>query len=339
MAQIDIDEVKRVSAELSTHRLPQIGIPQTSGALTQNGMEIQKILKSYFDKTGLDTDTLNKLTADRQTERRKLFEKQVADSAKNLNKAQIDFRQAMETQREALQLLATPYQSTFITLDKPFLIWQIPHPELDIFIDSHIEPLNSSVKISAHKHAGGDSTSFTFYFLWQNPSEFAAVVNVKTSLVLNGFCQVIAASGFFSGHANFLDLRARLDLLRNGGWGTDPTTGVSNNQTLFPSQPIQRIKLLQAKGGDLLSQLSGDWDEDHQPFTFEPFPLSRDLIVIPAAASILFEVSLDVSYSIEDGGAFDDVIIDFASDDFDRRVICPMVALELLTPPAVLTAT
>ena len=43
--------------------------------------------------------------------------------------------------------LTTPFTSSFVTLDKPFLIWQLPHPELDVFIESHIESMNSSVKV------------------------------------------------------------------------------------------------------------------------------------------------------------------------------------------------
>ncbi len=337
MTQINIDEVKRVSAELSTHRLPQIEIPRTSAALTKNRADIQKLLKSYFDKTGLAVDKLNKLTATRQTERRKLFATQVAERAKNLHGAEIGFRQAMENRREALQVLSRPFQSTFVILDKPFLIWELPHPE-DIFQDQHYESLNSSIKISADKHAGGEiGTLFTFYFQWRNDSQFTAVVNVRTSLVLNGICEVISGPGIFSGHHNALFLTGILALIRWIGWGTDPTTGASNDQTDFPlPQPTQILNVasLDAQGGGLF----GDSDMKEQEFNFQPFGLSCDQIAIPAGATIVFEVSLLVQWGIEDpGGDFDDVIIDFAFDKLGHRVICPLVALELLTRPALTT--
>jgi hypothetical protein len=339
MPQINIDEVKRLAAELSQHKLPPIEIPRSSAALTKNRTEIEKLLKSYFDKTGLAVDKLNKLTATRQTERRKLFATQVAERAKNLHAAEIGFRQAMENRREALQLLSTPFQSTFVILDKPFLIWQTPHQELDIFIDWNIESMNSSVKISVDKNAGADNTFFNFYFIWANESQFAAVVNVNTSLVLNGDCVVTAATGIFSGYHNSIGLTGFLNLIRNTGWGTDPTTGASNDQTSFPLliPQLQTMAFLDSHGGGLFS---GDHDRKEKTFNFQPFGLSCDQIVIPAGATILFEVSLLVQYGFEHGlDISDNVRIDFASDALGNRVICPLVALELLTAPPVLTAT
>jgi hypothetical protein len=49
---------------------------------------------------------------------------------------------------------------------------------------------------------------------------------------------------------------------------------------------------------------------------------------------MVFEVSLAVQYGFSDGGDVDNVKLDFATDERDRRVICPLVALELLTANA-----
>ena len=257
MTQIDVDEVKRVSTEFSRRRLPRIGIPQNSEVLTRNRRDIQGLLNAYFDKTGLDVAKLNKLVAEGHTERSKLSAAQVADRAKNLAAAEIGFRQAVENQREALRLLATSSQRTFIILDKPFLIYQTPHSDPSKY-NAHYELVNSDVRINIGTHTGGDYTFFTFYFLWTNPSQFAAVVNVTSALVLNGVCEVDADIGIFSGHHNSLYLDASLRLLRWIGWGNDPVTGTSNDQTYFPfiqSTQNQHVDTLDRSGGGLLGRL------------------------------------------------------------------------------------
>jgi hypothetical protein len=329
MTQIDLNEVKRISSEIARHRFPPL--PKPSPALIKDQAAIENLLKSHFSDTGLAVAQLNKLRASLQVERRKLFAEQAAERAKTLPTAETELRQAMLYRREAAQLLSVPFQPTFISLDKPFLIWELPHPELDIFVDQHVESMNNFIKINAHKHSGGDSTTFTFYFLWTNPSDFAAVANVDTSLILNGVCEVIADTGIFSGHHNYLYLSSYLLLMRWNGWGTDPVTGKSNDQTPYPFPQgtlYQSMAALDVTGGGLF----GDPGIAEQEFNFQSFPFNAELIVLPAGATMLFEVSLLLQYNIEDGGDFDDVIFDFASDNFGRRILCPQVSLELLTP-------
>jgi hypothetical protein len=203
--------------------------------LKKNRSEAEKLLRSYFGKTGLDVDKLDKLAAKRQAERRKLIAARKGDASKNLGAAENGFHQGMAYRRQALQILSKPFQPTFITLDKPFLIWELPHPESNVWIDSHYESMNSFVKFEVIKHSGIDSTAFLFYFIWTNDSDSFAVVNVDTSLVLNGVCQVLADSGILEGHYNHIRLDANLKLMRWSGWGTDPVTGASADQTPFPA--------------------------------------------------------------------------------------------------------
>jgi hypothetical protein len=337
MTQIDANEVKRVSTKFSRRRLPRIGIPQNSAVLTRNRRAIQGLLSAYVDKTGLDVAELNRLVAEGHTERSKLSATQVADRAKNLAAAEIGFRQTMENRRDALLLLATSSQRTFIILDKPFLIYETPNSDPSKY-NAHYESLNSNVRINIGTHTGGDYASFVFYFLWTNPSQFAAVVNVTSALVLNGVCEVDADIGIFSGHHNFLYLNASLGLLRWTGWGNDPVTGTSNDQTYFPfrqSTQDQHVDTLDRSGGGLF----GDSGKVVEPYDFQPVNLSCDMIAIPAGASMVFEVALNVQYGIEDGGDGDLVSVDFSSNEFGRRVICPLVALELLTGLSATTAT
>jgi hypothetical protein len=334
MAKIDEDEVKRVSAALNRHKhAPRLG-PPTSKILTKNKAEAEKIFTSYFTKTGLPAGKLKELAAKNQIERQKLDGARLAAATENAGAAEAEFHQGMRHWAQALEILSVPFQSSFITLDKPFLIWELPHPETNIWIDSHVESLNSFVKFEIITNSGAHSTTFVFYFIWSNDSDFAAVINVDTSLVLNGLCQVLADDGILSGHHNYLSLAANLLLMRWSGWGVDPATGASNDQTPFPfgqSTQFQFAAQLDQYGGDWFDDPSGD---NERTFLFRPFPLSADLIPIPARATMLFEVSLTPSYFTEDGGGGlnDRIAIDFAQDKFSRRVICPFVRLELLTP-------
>ena len=154
--------------------------PPSSKSLKKNLADVEKIFTSYFAKTGLPIDKLNKLAAKSKAERRKLIDRRGDESAKASRAAEAAFHQGMAYRRQAFQLLSKPFQSTLITLDKPFLIWELPHPESNVWIDSNVESLNSSIKFEIITRSGADATTFLFYFLWTNDSDFAAVVNVNS---------------------------------------------------------------------------------------------------------------------------------------------------------------
>ena len=146
------------------------------------------------------------------------------------------YQQAVASRRRALALLSDPFQSHFVTLGEPSLVWDIPYRP-DYFVGSNIEPFNSWAKIlinTDHINISSDSTSFYFQFPWLNESDADAVVNCGTSLVVNGSADVSAAPGIFSGDKAYLTMRASLSLLRWSGWGSDPT-GHTLDQTYDPS--------------------------------------------------------------------------------------------------------
>jgi hypothetical protein len=178
-------------------------------------------------------------------------------------------------------------------------------------------------------------SAFNFYFAWTNESQYDAVINVDTSLVVSGFCRIVADTGVFSGHHNTLFLTAFLDILRQFGWGTDPQTGASLDGTYLPVSPgvdtkyFNQVSALSAQGGGLFD----DPATAFQSFNVKVFDLSRDNIIVPGGASTVFQVALLMQYGIEDGDLTDEMRIDFGSDQFERRVICPAVFLELLTAP------
>lgn len=231
------------------------------------------------------------------------------------------------------ELVPAGFVPTTTTLTKPIVIWQTqPHPQLNIFLEWEIIDDGSFVRVNiADVAAGTQNRAFVFYYLWSNPSAGYAVVNVSTSLILNGVCDLGANTGFFSGDHTHLDSSAQLMLWRNGGWGTDPATGVSLDQSYYPGYAqtlYSPIVSLDAQGGGLF----GDPGSAGKTFLQEDFPLSYPQMVVPGYASVMFMVTWLVNTSVSDFEISDWVYGDFGTKD--RRVVSPGVTLEVLTPVA-----
>src|SRR5262249_11521511 len=151
---------------------------------------------------------------DEQIEQRGRFEKQTAEAMKGLPAAHEAFRHAVDNRRKTVERLAglvPPPASWFVDLT-PFLIFDKRFPYL---VDSHVEPTNSWVKCSVSARQGAansDDAEFDYWFLWDNESDYAAVVNVSSSLVFTGHCDVSAAQGIFSGQETTLAIGAKLTL-------------------------------------------------------------------------------------------------------------------------------
>ncbi len=248
--------------------------------------------------------------------------------------------EGVAARRHALGLLAQPFTSSYVTLEEPFLIWELPHPDLSIFRDSGIEPLGSWVKVLLETSSGPGYTDFRFYFLWENPSDYYAVANVSSSLVLYGAADAFGSWGFLSGNTANLEVAAYLSVVRWSGWGDDPSTGQSNDQTQYPIYDYQSanksIVSFNAYGGDFFN----DGKPESTPFPPEMYDVNARLIAIPGGAVTLFEVGLTVGWSFAHGGENveeedQSITLDLAYDKLGYIARCPMVELEILTPPAV----
>ena len=202
MTKIDIAELKTALAARHRSRgypnFLRTGPAERAQRLA-NQRAIGKSLERFFIKTGLNVSELNEMIAKDQAKLRRVIEKERADAAGDFAAARNAYRHGIVSRRLALEHLTTvavnPSTPFFIGLDTPFLILQEPQLNLDQFIDSHIEPMNSSVRINIKAFFAFDSTSFNFYFIWENESDFFAVVDVTSFLVVNGACDVFAATG------------------------------------------------------------------------------------------------------------------------------------------------
>jgi hypothetical protein len=308
---------------------------------------VGQVLEPFFRKAGLDVDGLNKVLAHNQDELRRTFQKQKVEAAKHSAPQRNAFHQAIELGHKALEHLGNQPPaigsglSSLISLTTPFLIWEWPHPTPDQLTDSHIEALKSWAKIligvpaySFDNDQGADSKEFSFYFLWENNSDFLAVAKVFSVLSLTGTCEAWANSGVFSGDTMGLSIQASLYPIAY--WLPVPSGATINNLRVF-GDPLQNqtVLNLSVSGGGLFGSAG---DSGPQVFSATPFGLSFGSgafggVAIPGRATALFEVSLKISWSWDGNTLPDEILADFADDALHHRVECPVVVLQLLTAP------
>jgi hypothetical protein len=251
-----------------------------------------------------------------------VFQSEDAELAQTTDSNRRAFHRGVEDRRKALDALAARIGPPgVVTLNKPFLIFSNR-----TLVDSQIEPLNSFARFKVDTNTGGEIDHVTFYFFWENDADHNVVLNVTSSLVLNGRCAVGAGKGIFSGHSAWIDVFAEMNLFQ--WWNQPPTMPLSE------ASQFQQIVFLQVEGGGLF----GDPDSKQQIFSFAPFEFSYTTFLVPPQSPVVIEVSLFMSYNNVEGGDINDFVInDFEDANLFRRVICPAVELELQEvnrPPA-----
>ncbi len=320
LGRITADSVERASSRLETRR--------TSKALVTNRQEIERLLMSFAEGSAFSVERLKHLKTERRTEQRRLLAEPSARAIETALGAESDRIEGLRLWQAARSLLSPQTQAGIITLDAPFEI-SLPVHNRPVDFSKNIEPFNSFARLHIDTNSGSDNAVTIFFFMWQNPSQGAVVIDVLTLLRFNGICQVEADSGFFSGHNNLLDVHAALALFRFSGWGTDSDGNPLDGTKIpvFDGTTFQSVSSLDVQGGSFLDppELKRD------TLNSRPVGLDAELIVVPAGASVLIQVQAIIGYAIEDGGDFDEALVDFADDSRGWRVTCPFVKLELLT--------
>jgi hypothetical protein len=335
---VDRSELKRIISRIKSGKLPavpggpEVGIP----ALSSKRRAAARMVESVVQKAGLDEGRFSKLVAEDQRALRLAFDKRRAAAAGHARASSAAFHSAMAARAQALNVLRAPFLAATVNLDKPFLIWQLPNPQLNIFIDSQIASMNSFVRVLVNTDRDSNVTRFVFYFFWPNDTDAFAVINLSSLLVVNGACSAQAKSGIFSGDVATLSADASMAIFRWSGWGKDPATGQSNDQTLHPDfQPTQRqnIAFLRAEGGHIFEGA----DFKSKALAFEQFPLSHRMLIVPNRASVLLQISLELNYGFDGGDDIqDNIFVDFS--ERGSAVFCPNVEVEVLTALSGLSA-
>jgi len=333
MPQIDIEKLKALMTTEKNHRIADSRFHRANVSqapqLVKNRAALQEAARSYFTKTGLDVGNIDRLLAERQKEVKRVFDEQRKERLKNAAAREKTFRQGLASQREALELLARPpvlpFTPYYLFLDTPFLIWEIPHPDLDLLQDSHVESFGSWVRVNVDYKTGSNQTWFTFYYSWMNESAFPAAVNVYTGLTFNGDCSVTAASGVFSGDKCNLTIDAELQLLE---WWNEPVAS-----PLGQSSQNQNVLYLEATGPTLPESFWKTDDSHSQSFDHVPVNLSYQMFRIPPKSVAVFEVSAHFTFGFTSGGLnlSDAISADFASTELNYLIMCPFITLEVLS--------
>jgi hypothetical protein len=305
------------------------------------------MIEDALKSAGVDIAKLGKLReklrAEERNEALRIFERERAEIAKHRAEMDAAYRQGIEGRRAALKLLKNPFLTYFADLDTPALILQTGTAgdfPTAIFIDRHIESMNSWVKVLVNTDAVNSvNTDFTFYFLWSNNTEQPAViVNASTSLVFNGACRVFAAggTGLFSGDSDYADVGGQLSVWRWSGW-IDPITGQNFDQTQVAGLQgtlSGSVVDLTATGGGLFGNEGIDPKNQPQQLNNQALDLNAGTLLVPPGAEVLFEVAMTLQYGFTAGGGdiSDLIYVDFANDEMAYLVRCPGVLLEVSGP-------
>jgi hypothetical protein len=273
----------------------------------------ERLLVTSLAKAGLDVKELKKFREQNKAAFQRIIEKEQRSGVKQASKARAIVNSHIASRRKALEAravapLAPPYT---ITLDKPFLIWASPHS--NIIDDSRIESENSwaKVKIEAGSSTWG-SEKLSFYFIWDNPSEYHAVINAATYLALTGYCQAYAEGSFWHFYTGNLAGLSLTGYLYAWEWWNQPPTLTRYDQEYLGGVGAQ-AGLTDDSG---LTVFAGVYD------------LGTDSVVVAPQATIVFEVALAFDYSVVGGGH---ISADFEYGTLDIR--CPHIEISLLTAP------
>ena len=317
MAKISTAELKRALIAAEKNRLKHRTEVRPDPAQHPKLLSVQrageKLLEESFRKAGLDTKKLGALQKQYSAELRRVVDKQTADAIKRASRAKDTVYSSIKSQSQALKLLAADkrfFPFPLITLDKPFLIWAAPHS--NIISDSSIEPFNSWAKIRVESSQSSGFEKLSFYFLWDNPSNFYAVINASAFMSATGRLKATAFGGgsaIYSFHDSFVACSASFALW---SWWLQPPTS-----TPYTTQPFASVQ-----------EHASFWDKSESVSVSDGANLDKTLFLVPPRGVVVLEVAFQVGYSNSHGRA----LADFESGAF--RVGCPVVVVALLTSPS-----
>jgi hypothetical protein len=308
---------------LKQARRSEAGIAANAGelrAIARSHAQAGRVLVgSWLERTGFPIDRFEDARTRNRTDLEHAVQRAKAQAVKRSASALATARAAVDAQRKAaadVDIGANPANAAAIPfriwLDRPFLIW----PTLGLeFMDWHYEPWRSFGKVTG-RYENGSYEELSFYFLWENPSDTWAVIDVQTWLMAHGHLFVGADGGFFAGNRY-------ASILASGNlyvwqWWTQPPTQLP----LGPGQK-QDYAYISAYGGDMF-----DVGEVEALDVFRTVILEGNLFLVPPHEAVVIEVALAINASIGDDSL---ATVDFASGDF--QVACPFVMVGLLTPP------
>jgi hypothetical protein len=273
-----------------------------------------KRLTSVFAEAGIDASQLEKIVLEERKEFARLQKKREKYYEKRNSALQKQYKSTLENKKRALKAIGGQTIGVqTVTVDTASTVGF--HPEGILNKSKGLEPWNNWAKFFVHdsnntapifqvghyRYAG-----VKFIFAWVNRSKSTLIVRANADLITRGFCQAIAQGGVISPGDVSINLDATLKAYPGaagpGVWG-----------------PTNRILEIYAEtyadifGGDG-GWATADFNERRN--------LTLDHLLVNPRTVVIFEVSVDFSYSILNG------IAEMEFSSFDRRVTCPALVIE-----------
>jgi hypothetical protein len=249
---------------------------------------------------------------------RDVLKKQKAGTAKDFSALSKLYRRGIENKRKAFEQIASkPFLTTPIPILTPYLIYATP---VGMLQDSHIEPCNNWAKLtySDNRDTAYRTVTLSFYFAWQNPSNYLAVINCDSDLLANGVIQAGAQPGLLLPGSSDLTLLAELTVFLGA--------------TAISWQGNQRVEIIDvsASGGHGIIRLG---DVETRAIS-GGYHLSCNDIEVQPNQIVVFEVAFVANYWIDLGG---NIVLDFHFDPGNYEIMCPALNIDLLTSPTLVT--
>lgn len=283
-----------------------------SSSILANRRAAQQLLASSMCNAGAE-DRFEKIRAQNQIDMRHFAEAKKAEAVKCAAAGQHALLQGIDSRRKAVGVLAESSDPFYVTLEKPFLIWATRPSMLG---DTHVEPWNSWAKFKFHAANTSGWETITFYYLWENPSDRFAVVNIDGYIILNGFCKVGQNGGYIAGDRSG-SIRLTTELFPLEWWNQPPTSPLQQTDQTADALTLRTLH----------AAAYFDDGETETASVFRGYDLRHTLFLLPPHGVTVIEVALQVAYGAgSDGGHVD---LDFESGDF--KIMSPFVLIAVLT--------
>jgi hypothetical protein len=281
----------------------------------RNQLWIRRNLRKHLEPVLIggefDKERANQLLARHREEVESYLQKQEKRSAKQASAISKAYRRAWDNRRAALKHLGNkPYTLAPTILDQPFSIFTFPSAML---VEDNIESGNSWAKLlwSDDQDIESKDVSVRFFFVWENPNDYLAVINIRASLIARGQCKVSAYPGLFLGGWSSLFLTTQLRAHLSG-------TVIGGN--------AQEQKITSLGADTWGSIVGGDKSSDLEDI-FSEKNLAIEQIIVEPRQMVIIDVKLLAIYYIDNGR----VDLVFARDH--PYVACPAVTIEVLSAP------
>ena len=269
-----------------------------------------KLLESTLTKAGVDLEPLKALRIQREAATREQIAriKAEADEHSSATRSAVEYTiQAWRKDIGNLSTLQPPPNVQRFLLDTASEI--ATTPGLDP-VAKQIGPQDNSARFHFESTDSGFE-QVDFGFLWQNPSDQSALVNVDGYLILNGLCQVLVSGDFF-GISSGVEIRTFLRIHQL--WNSPPTSPAPQSSQFQRALQIDLDNPGPFSGGEISSES-----------LFRGFDLQYSSFMVPPLAPAGFEMLCEIFYYNDDGE------VNLFFSDRDRQVLCPGVLLTVMT--------